>query len=87
MIASAVVVFPQPDSPTSPRRWPGSSERLTPCTAWSSPRLEVEPDVEVLDLQQRSAHNRVPPATDERAQPEGARRQVCDAQPRVERIL
>ena len=37
MIASAVVVLPQPDSPTSPSRSPRSSVKPTPCTAWSSP--------------------------------------------------
>ncbi len=52
--ASAVVVFPQPDSPTRPSRSPAASDMLTPCTAWSSGAvLDVEPDVEVLDLEER----------------------------------
>src|SRR5215470_3429124 len=36
-IDSAVIVFPQPDSPTSPRVRPTSSVKLTPSTARASP--------------------------------------------------
>ncbi len=37
IIARMVVVLPQPDSPTRPRRSPSRRSKLTPWTAWSSP--------------------------------------------------
>ncbi len=88
IIASAVVVLPQPDSPTSPRRSPGSSERFDALHGVQlAAAVEVEPDVQVLDLAAAARSQRVLPAADERTQPERARRQVRDAQPRVERVL
>ena len=33
MTASAVTLFPQPDSPTTPKVFPGSTPKLTPSTA------------------------------------------------------
>src|SRR5215469_18903556 len=38
MMDSAVIVFPQPDSPTMPRHSPGSTVRLTPSRAWTTAR-------------------------------------------------
>ena len=50
------MLLPEPDSPTRPSRSPRSSARLTPWTACSvPPRGEVEPDVQLLELEQ-SAH-------------------------------
>ena len=34
MIARLVTLLPQPDSPTSPRRSPSSTSKVTPLTAW-----------------------------------------------------
>ncbi len=36
-VASMVTVLPEPDSPTTPSTWPGSTDRLTPRTAETSP--------------------------------------------------
>ena len=36
MMASEVTDLPQPDSPTSPTTWPGSTSKLTPSTATAS---------------------------------------------------
>src|SRR5439155_21439992 len=37
MIERQVTVFPEPDSPTMPRVWPFSIEKLTPSTALTMP--------------------------------------------------
>src|SRR5215211_3527597 len=37
MMARLVTLLPEPDSPTMPRVWPGSSEKLTPSTALTTP--------------------------------------------------
>src|SRR5262245_11755064 len=37
MMARLVTLLPEPDSPTIPRVWPGSSEKLTPSTALTTP--------------------------------------------------
>ena len=52
------MVFPQPDSPTSPSRSP--SAQLEPDSldgVQLAAALEVEPDVEVLDPEQGRAHS------------------------------
>ena len=36
--ASAIVVLPEPDSPTSPKRSPGARLKETPSTAFTGPR-------------------------------------------------
>ena len=38
--AAAMVDLPQPDSPASPRVWPGSRVRSTPRTAGTAPALD-----------------------------------------------
>src|SRR5215218_14835 len=37
MMARLVTLLPEPDSPTIPRVWPGSREKLTPSTALTTP--------------------------------------------------
>ena len=37
MIVRQVTLLPQPDSPTMPRVWPFSTEKLTPSTALTMP--------------------------------------------------
>ena len=37
MIVRQVTLLPQPDSPTIPRVWPFSTEKLTPSTALTMP--------------------------------------------------
>ena len=62
-IARPVVLLPQPDSPTSPRVSPRRSSNETPSTARTSPtwrsRMHAlgdrEPDLEVLDPEQRAS--------------------------------
>ena len=48
--------------------------------------LEVEPDVEVLDLQDRDGHSRLQCSL-ERPEPEAANREMPDAEARVEGVL
>ena len=59
IVASAVTLFPQPDSPTRPRVSPGRTSNEMPLTAWTSPRLRLEADAEIVDLEKRAvAHVR-----------------------------
>ena len=51
MIASAVVVLPQPDSPASPSASPGSIVRSTPATIG----MPAVVDLQTLDLEQAHA--------------------------------
>ena len=59
--------------------------RLTPWTAWSCPpSRQVEPDVEILDLEQAHADSSVPIRA---AEPEPRAATGGDLEPRVERVL
>ena len=54
MSARIVVVFPQPDSPTSPSRSPASRLEADALDGMQLRTLEVEPDMEVADLEEAS---------------------------------
>ena len=49
----AVIVFPQPDSPTTPTVSPGSTVKLTSSTTVTVRRRRVEDDAQALDREQR----------------------------------
>ena len=51
-MASAVVVLPQPDSPTRPTASPASTSKLMPSTARTVPVAHVELDHQVAHLEQ-----------------------------------
>ena len=51
MIDSAVIVLPQPDSPTMPTVSPASTCRVTPSTAWTDALPQPDVGLQVLDLE------------------------------------
>ena len=59
MIESIAVVFPQPDSPTSPKRSPASSSKLTLAPRGLAAARKLEPDVQVLECEERRRHSGV----------------------------
>ena len=56
MTPSATVDLPQPDSPTRPSAWPGSTVAEKFITAGISPARVKKRDREVLDLEDRLGH-------------------------------
>ena len=54
MMASAVTLLPQPDSPTMPSVRPAASEKLTPLDGLcDGAAIALEDDAQVLDREQR----------------------------------
>ena len=54
-IDSAVMLLPQPDSPTTPSVSPSSIEKLTPSTALTTPSWVKKWVAQALDLEQAAA--------------------------------
>src|SRR5262245_16092843 len=83
----AVVVFPQPDSPTRPSVSPRSMAKLTPSTALTQPRtpLSSEPPTGKCFLRSRTSSSGSPTRRLRRGQP--AARGAATVQPYVRRLL
>ena len=58
MIERDSTVLPEPDSPTTPRVLPRSSENVTPSTARTMPRAVSKCGAEVGDVEQRAVERR-----------------------------
>ena len=50
MMVWVATLLPDPDSPTMPSVWPGSTLNETPRTAWTMPSSVLERHSQVLDL-------------------------------------
>src|SRR5262249_49138326 len=86
--ARIVVVLPQPDSPTRPKRSPSSRAKLTPAAACTGRPCGRSDQTCRSRTSSRLKWPPTPlPPSPQRAQPPPAHRQVGGLQPRVERVL